>query len=108
MMKILFQGELKRMLNETIYTKRAAIKRLRVTRSRYEQLLESEILAKPITLVPGAHPIHTESQIVAAENNLTRRAMDEYRQMERTRAQKGYKPIKPIKALKPNQQFKKR
>lgn len=96
------------MLNETIYTKRAAIKRLGVTRARYEQLLQAGILPKPIVLVPGSRPIHTESQIVTAEANLARRAMERFHELAKKRAEKGYKPIKPIKLnLKPNQTLRK-
>lgn len=86
-----------------IYTKQAAIKRLGVSRARYEQLIESGILPKPVALIPGARPIHTERQIQTAERNLEEMMMrDFYAARERDRA-KGYKPTKPIKPLAPGE-----
>lgn len=60
---------------KTFYSKAATRKRLEVGRTRYKHLIASSILAKPIEIVLGARPVHTEDQIQAAENNLYKKVV---------------------------------
>ncbi len=62
-------------MNEKLYSKSETRKRLRVGRIRYEQMIESKILPAPISLTDDARPVHTESQIKIAENNLYKQAI---------------------------------
>jgi len=65
----------KRMNGEKMLTKTETRRRLGVGRSRYEQLIASGILPPPFSIIAGARPVHSESQILIAEQNIYRRAI---------------------------------
>lgn len=60
------------MTGKQFYSKADARKRLGVGRVRYEYLIQSEVLAVPVEIVPGTRPVHTESQLHAAEMKIQR------------------------------------
>lgn len=61
------------MTEKHFYSKAETRKRLGVGRTRYAQLIESEILAPPIKLTDEARPVHTETQILNAVRNIDRK-----------------------------------
>lgn len=82
---------------EKFYSKAATRRRMNnITRARYEQLVESGMLEKPVKLTPSARAVHTESQIVLALEKIYQDSCAGYLQRQRENEQKGYKPMKPI------------
>ena len=86
---------------EETFTKKETRQMLKISRARYEQYLASGLLAAPISLVEGARPVHTSSQIRICERELYRKATAAIRQANGD----GY--IKPV-TLKPNQEFRRK
>lgn len=82
---------------EKIYTKNKARIELGLTRGKYDQFIESGILLKPIALVEGVRPVHTESQIRLARRNLERLALAEAREIEKRNRENALAPYKPTK-----------
>lgn len=63
------------MTGERLYSKAKTMERLEIGRHRYEQIIKSKLLPKPIVLAPGGRPVHTESQIHFYEQNIYRQAL---------------------------------
>lgn len=59
---------------ERFYKRKEVRDRLNLSKRKYQQVIDSGILEKPIRLTENSHPLHTESQIVAAEQRIFERA----------------------------------
>lgn len=73
------------------YSKAETRTRLRVGRTRYEYLIAAKILAKPISLVPGARAVHTEAQLHICEQKI-------YQQSCRDLQPESARKMKPLSA----------
>lgn len=66
------------MTGKQFYSKAETRARLQVGRVRYEYLIAAEILSKPVEIVPGTRPVHTDSQIRAAEAAIQRQLTNNF------------------------------
>ncbi len=79
-------------LNPTeLFTKKETRARLKLSRQKYRQGIESGILPEPFEIASGSRKYHSEAQFRKYENNLYERAV--VRTLNR---RPGARPIKPF------------
>lgn len=85
---------------EKLLKKREVLIRLNITEYRYKQLVAERILAAPIRLSDNenSHPLHTESQLLSAEEKLYEKANPARvsRQQNRGLSKKQMKELREI------------